>query len=198
MQYGLYYNYRKGDYLRIVFNNVNNHDNTEKFDNVEVFYSGNKVDEIRILDFSNIMKIKVEGLLPVINSKVLEIINSTLINHGLSPLETQKNSGFEVGKIINIEKVDDCSICNVDLGNKVVKIVSKSKNLYQGLRCVVCLNGTFMPDGNQLKQVEYKGYLSDGLICSANDLDVTKDSKSDDAIELGDGFELGSDFFQLM
>ena len=78
-RYGLFYNYKTlGDVLLIVFKPTENPDEVIKMDDVVVLKKNNEVIGINIFNISKIMKIKANGFIPLVEDKVLNIINHIL------------------------------------------------------------------------------------------------------------------------
>ena len=118
-RYGVFYNYKTiGDVLLIIFDQRENPDEVIKQDDVVVIKKNKKIIGINIFNISKIMKIKANGFIPLLDDKVLDVINHILENHNLPILEKQKNSGFVVAKITNIEEHPDsdhlhiCTMCD--------------------------------------------------------------------------------------
>ena len=124
-RYGLFYNYKTlGDVLLIVFKPTENPDEVIKMDDVVVLKKNNEIIGINIFNISKIMKIKANGLIPLVEDKVLNIINHILENHQVKPLEKLDNSGFKVAQIVDIEENDYIPFINdEEINNKAFVIL---------------------------------------------------------------------------
>ena len=199
-RYGVFYNYKTiGDVLLIIFDQRENPDEVIKQDDVVVIKKNKKIIGINIFNISKIMKIKANGFIPLLDDKVLDVINHILENHNLPILEKQKNSGFVVAKITNIEEHPDSDhlhICNVDVGeDKELQIVCGAFNAKKDLICVCALPYTFMPSGRQIIPGKVLGVESYGMLCSGRELALDGYENKRGLLELDDKYKVGDDFF---
>lgn len=199
-RYGVFYNYKTiGDVLLIIFDQRENPDEVIKQDDVVVIKKNKKIIGINIFNISKIMKIKANGFIPLLDDKVLDVINHILENHNLPILEKQKNSGFVVAKITNIEEHPDSDhlhICNVDVGeDKELQIVCGAFNAKKDLICVCALPYSFMPSGKQIIPGKLLGIDSNGMLCSGRELSLDGYENKRGLLELDDTYKVGSDFF---
>lgn len=82
-----------------------------------------------------------------------------------------------VGKIINLEKhynSDHLYVCKVDIGNKVIQIVTGASNVKLGDIVPVALDGAVLYDGKKIKKGELRGVISEGMLCSGEELGLTE------------------------
>lgn len=80
-----------------------------------------------------------------------------------------------VGQILSIVKhtnADKLSICEVDVGKKRVQIITGAKNVKVNDKIPVALDGALLPTGKIIKSGELRGVLSDGMLCSGDELCV--------------------------
>ena len=199
-RYGLFYNYKTlGDVLLIVFKPTENPDEVIKMDDVVVLKKNNEVIGINIFNISKIMKIKANGFIPLVEDKVLNIINHILENHQVKPLEKLDNSGFKVAQIVDIEEhpeSDHLHICKVDVGHlDYLEIVCGAFNARKDLKCVCALPYTFMPSGRQIIPGKLLGIDSYGMLCSGRELALEGYENKRGLLELDDTYVVGSDFF---
>ena len=199
-RYGVFYNYKTiGDVLLIIFDQRENPDEVIKQDDVVVIKKNKRIIGINIFNISKIMKIKANGFIPLLDDKVLDVINHILENHNLPILEKQKNSGFVVAKITNIEEHPDSDhlhICNVDVGeDKDLQIVCGAFNAKKDLICVCALPYAFMPSGKQIIPGKLLGIGSNGMLCSGRELSLDGYENKRGLLELDDTYKIGSDFF---
>lgn len=77
------------------------------------------------------------------------------------------------GKIITKVKhpnADKLSICQVDVGKEVLNIVTGATNIEVGDLIPVATNGALLPNGVKIKKSKLRGELSEGMMCSAQEL----------------------------
>lgn len=81
-------------------------------------------------------------------------------------------SGVVVGRIQAIEKhpnADKLSLCEVDTGSEVIKVVCGAKNIAVGQKIPFARVGAALA-GGALKKARIRGVDSEGMICSAGEL----------------------------
>ena len=199
-RYGLYYNYKTlGDVLLIAFEPNAIADEVIKKDDVVVLKKGGETIGINIFNISKIMKIKANGYIPLVDDKVLGVINHILENHDVEVLEKLPHSGFIVAKIVDIEEhpeSDHLHICKVDVGhNDYLEIVCGAFNARKDLICVCALPFSFMPSGRQIVPGKLLGIDSYGMLCSGRELALEGYENKSGLLELDDNYKVGSDFF---
>lgn len=201
MNYSLFYNYKLiGDILMIVFDNSAIPTHKEVTDNVVRIYKDNDLIGINILDFSEIVKIKSHGLIPLPNKKLIDIINSILTNHNIDTLPYKTESGFKIGKVLTCEEHPESThlhILKVDVKSEILDIVCGAANVHEGAIVVVATVGTTMFDGTIIKPGKLLGEVSNGMCCSERELNLTDDQTKRGLLLLDDNYEIGSDFFNV-
>ncbi|MBF8984177.1 phenylalanine--tRNA ligase subunit beta [Lutibacter sp. B2] len=81
-----------------------------------------------------------------------------------------------VGKILEIEKHPDAKsliVTQIDIGEEVIQIVTGADNVKVGDYIPVILNGGRLPDGTKIKKGKLRGILSNGMMCSGQELGIT-------------------------
>ncbi len=82
-----------------------------------------------------------------------------------------------VGKIVGIEKhpdADKLRVCKVDVGSEVLQIVTGAPNVQEGDIIPLALVGAKLPGGD-IKLSKLRGVESYGMMCSIDELNLTKD-----------------------
>ncbi len=80
-----------------------------------------------------------------------------------------------VGRIEKIEKhpeADRLVVCQVNVGNRNVQIVTSATNVFEGALVPVSLDGADLANGIQIKPSKFRGVLSDGMFCSGEELGI--------------------------
>jgi len=83
-----------------------------------------------------------------------------------------------VGKILSVEKhpnADSLQVCQVDFGSEQVQIITGAKNIKVGDYVPVARHGSKLPGGITIKKSKLRGLESNGMMCSINELGLTKD-----------------------
>ncbi len=78
-----------------------------------------------------------------------------------------------VGRIIEIKQhpnADKLLTCNVDIGKETLQIVTGAPNVASGQYVPVAVNGALLPGGIRIKTGKLRGELSQGMLCSAEEL----------------------------
>jgi phenylalanyl-tRNA synthetase beta chain len=93
--------------------------------------------------------------------------------------------GFVVGHVLSAEQhpdADRLKVCKVDLGDVegdgvVATIVCGAPNVAAGQTVAVARPGAVMPDGTKLKQAKLRGVVSEGMILSESELELSASSE---------------------
>lgn len=200
-KYAFYYDYESiGDVLLIVINSSSEIPNKViKKDDVTILYKNDELIGINIFNISKVLKIKAKGFIPLVNEKILDVINHIIENAGLGKLPLQKESGFRVAKIIEIEDHPDSDhlhVCTVDVGDKEpLQIVCGAFNARKDLICVCAMPYTFMPNGAQIIPDKLIGIDSYGMLCSGRELNLEGYEGKRGLLELNNDYKVGTDFW---
>ncbi len=84
------------------------------------------------------------------------------------------------GKIVEISKhpnADRLKICQVDVGETVLQIVTGADNVFEGALVPVALHGAKLPIGVRIKKSKLRGAISNGMLCSEEELGLTDSAK---------------------
>ncbi|MDD6255774.1 MAG: phenylalanine--tRNA ligase subunit beta [Eubacteriales bacterium] len=123
-----------------------------------------------------------------------------------SNIETVEEIGNKFSKIqvARIEKItphpnaDKLVICQLDVGeDELLQVVTGAKNVFEGALVPVIRHGGRLPDGTVIKKGKLRGEVSNGMLCSAEELGyedkvIAKELK--DGIWILDGdFKPGTD-----
>ncbi|MDO5015206.1 MAG: phenylalanine--tRNA ligase subunit beta [Clostridia bacterium] len=108
--------------------------------------------------------------------------------------EGKQLKNIVVGKVVDIyphEDSDHMFVCKVDVGDKVLQIVTGAQNVNKGDFAPVALDGSTIFGNKEIKSGILRGVLSDGMLCSLAELGL---SKNDFPYAIEDGiFILGDD-----
>ena len=116
----------------------------------------------------------------------LEVENIT------DPASDLKN--FTVAKIISVKKhpdADRLQLCEVDIGGEIKDVVCGAANARKDLLTIYAPIGSIIPKSNmEIKKVKIRGVESFGMLCSAEELNLSDDSEG--IIEIDNDFEPGT------
>ena len=80
-----------------------------------------------------------------------------------------------VGKILKIEKhpeADRLVVCQVDIAERVVQIVTAATNVFEGALVPVSLPGADLCNGIKIEKSKLRGVESEGMFCSGEELGI--------------------------
>lgn len=79
-----------------------------------------------------------------------------------------------IGEVVKMEAMPDSdhlSITQVDVGQgELTQIVCGAPNVHQGARVIVAVPGAVLPGGFEIKQAKMRGFESNGMLCSLQEL----------------------------
>ncbi len=122
-----------------------------------------------------------------------------------SIVEGIKNPGAEfknvvVGKITKIEKHPDADklvVCQVDVGDEEIQIVTGAPNVFEGAVVPVAKHKSTLPGGVKITKGKLRGVLSMGMMCSTDELGISKERASGILI-LPDDTPVGEDITKIL
>jgi phenylalanyl-tRNA synthetase beta chain len=95
----------------------------------------------------------------------------------------RSTDGFVVGRVLSAEQhpdADRLKVCTVDIGaedEQPATIVCGAPNVAAGQTVAVARPGAVMPDGTKLKQAKLRGVVSEGMILSESELEISTGSE---------------------
>lgn len=127
-----------------------------------------------------------------------------------SKVETVEQIGGEinnvvVGRIIERRKhpnADRLQVCQVDIGNSIVQIVTAADNIETGDYIPVALHGADLVGGIKIKRGKLRGEVSEGMMCSGKELGLTEEdypgAETYGILILDKPYELGADIKKVL
>lgn len=119
-----------------------------------------------------------------------------------------------VGQVKKIDKHPDADklvICQVDIGDRQIQIVTGAPNVYEGMKTPVCLDGGRVAGGHdgsrtsggiKIKKGKLRGIESDGMMCSIEELgssrDYYPDAPESGLYDMGEDAVVGSDAIEAL
>lgn len=127
------------------------------------------------------MKVPVSWLKEFVDIDIsVEMLADKLVSCGFEIEEIinlrDKITNVVVGEINSINKhpnADKLSICSVNIGNKLITVVTGADNIKQGDIVPVALEGAKLAS-KVIKAGELRGILSEGMLCSGAELELTE------------------------
>lgn len=126
-------------------------------------------------------------------------LNTAIKEAGFEAEVTLDNSPkFVVGLVKECNKHEDSdhlSVTKILVDNdEELQIVCGAANIREGLKVVVAKVGAMMPDGMIIWPGELRGVKSDGMVCSARELQLPDAPDVKGILELSDNYEVGAIF----
>jgi phenylalanyl-tRNA synthetase beta chain len=87
--------------------------------------------------------------------------------------------GVVVAEVLAVKRhpdADRLSVCRVSDGGNEYEIVCGAPNVSAGMKSVLALPGTTLPNGTRLRRSNIRGVESTGMLCSAAELELGEDS----------------------
>ena len=92
---------------------------------------------------------------------------------------------------------DKLSLCEVaDGGGDVHRVVCGAPNVRPGMRAALARPGARLPDGSKIRKSRIRGEVSQGMLCSARELELGDDA--DGILDLGADAPLGADLAEWL
>ena len=110
-----------------------------------------------------------------------EALAGRLTNLGLEVRKIEAFGRLEkviVGKILAIEphpKANLVNVVRVDIGGRILSVISGASNIKEGLMVPVALEGARLPGGIRVRKIKVRGVESAGMLCSEEELGLGKD-----------------------
>lgn len=104
------------------------------------------------------------------------------------------------GKILKIEKHPDAEklvVCQVDIKDEEVQIVTAAKNVFEGAVVPVAKHKSVLADGTKITKGKLRGVLSQGMFCSTDELGLT-DNVATGIMILDENTPLGIDICEAL
>ncbi|MBR2736828.1 MAG: phenylalanine--tRNA ligase subunit beta, partial [Firmicutes bacterium] len=81
---------------------------------------------------------------------------------------------IQVAKIVKIDphpNADKLVVCQLDVGEEeLLQVVTGAPNVFEGATIPVIRSGGLLPDGTKIKKGKLRGEVSDGMLCSAQEM----------------------------
>ena len=113
--------------------------------------------------------------------------------------------GVVVGRILQLERHPDANkllVAQVDVGERTVQVVTGASNVAEGQFIPVALHGAALPGGKTIHKGKLRGVLSEGMMCSAAELNVPEEAVTSGYADgiwiLPDAYPLGQDIHDTL
>lgn len=113
--------------------------------------------------------------------------------------------GVVVGKILTVKEhpnADRLVVCDVDVGDNTIQVVTGAPNISEGDLVPVALAGSKLPSGMRIEKGKLRGVESEGMLCSGDELELTDEDYEgagvDGILILREDYELGVDIREAL
>lgn len=146
----------------------------------------------------------IKEYLPDLEISSFEDFSQKMVSRGIDIESVEftgdKYKNFVVGEVLDKIKhpnADKLSVCKVDIGNEVKQIVCGAPNVEAGQKVCVALTGALIPEnGFEIKEVKLRGELSQGMICSEKELELS--DNHDGILVLESDTKVGTPFYDFI
>ncbi len=104
-----------------------------------------------------------------------------------------------VGKVLSIKShpnADKLSLCQVSIGDGTFPVVCGARNMKVGDKVPLALEGALLPNSMKIRKAGIRGELSEGMMCSEEELGIGEDSSG--IMILEDDLVLGMDIVSAL
>lgn len=131
-----------------------------------------------------------------------DTLSEQLTNLGLEVAELNEIkpqfTGVVVGEISDVQShptADRLSVCRVSAGTEDHQVVCGAPNVYAGMKVPYARIGAILPGGTAIREMEIRGQLSEGMLCSPKELGLSDDHSG--ILDLESSIAVGTDLAQL-
>ena len=117
-----------------------------------------------------------------VSEKAIERLAERLTLAGIEVEGIERTSplqGVVIGRVASVRphpNADKLMLCTVDLGDRSVDVVCGASNVVEGALVPVALDGALLPGGMKIEKRKVRGELSNGMICSREELELEERS----------------------
>jgi tRNA-binding EMAP/Myf-like protein len=169
-----------GDMLAIYLEQTLPATRHSKKDNVVFIYHHDQLIGVNIFQPKTLIKDLEQGIIRRMKPSSIEVFNHRFQQLGVQVVLPTFQSGFVVAEVQQIEPHPDADalfVCQVNIGAKVVQIVTNSQKVKPSHRLVVALPGAMLLDGQVLQEGMMLKVLSQGMFCSEKTLGITPETQ---------------------
>ncbi|MCP3025489.1 phenylalanine--tRNA ligase subunit beta [Halobacillus sp. A5] len=118
-------------------------------------------------DYIDVNDYKPEDLAEIITKTGIEV-------ESVNPV-AEAAKGIVVGRVVSCEQhpnAEKLSLCQVDIGEGILQIVCGAPNIAEGQKVPVATPGAVLPGNFKINKTKLRGEVSNGMICSLQELGV--------------------------
>jgi tRNA-binding EMAP/Myf-like protein len=186
-----------GDMLAIYLEQTLPATRHSKEDNVVFIYHHDQLIGVNIFQPKTLIKDLEQGIIRRMKASSIEVFNHRFQQVGVKVILPSFQSGFIVAEVQQVEPHPDADalfVCQVNIGTKVIQIVTNSQKVKPGHRLVVALPGAMLLDGQVLQEGMMLKVLSQGMFCSEKTLGISPETQVGVYL-LDQQLPIGKDFY---
>jgi len=137
------------------------------------------------------------GVIRQLSMHQIDTLNQYFLKQNLAYVLPPFHSGFNIGEITAIEAHPDADalwICQVNLGQEPIQMVTNSSKVKANHRVVVALPGAMLNDGQMIEEGLMMKEKSQGMFCSQKTLGIFPETQVGVFI-LPENAQIGKDFY---
>ncbi|PPE04713.1 hypothetical protein EELLY_v1c03930 [Entomoplasma ellychniae] len=189
---GMFYNKQFNTLMVCMKNEKHNQIQTTK--NLSILKKDGVIVGFNILD----VEIKInKSFITSTDTEIIEFVNKKINLECKLTLNNQ----FVIGQIDYCESIPQTHLnaCKVNIGEGLnLNVVCGASNAREGIFVIVCLPGSWLPDGKLIVNGKLRGYESNGMLCSAAELKL-EGFNNNGIVELDSYYQnkVGFDFWRV-
>jgi tRNA-binding EMAP/Myf-like protein len=186
-----------GDMLAIYLDQTLPATHHVKKENIVFIYHQDKLIGVNVFQPKTLVDELQQGVIRRMSASAIGILNQKFKQLGINLVLPSFHSGFVVASIQRVEihpDADALFICQVNIGESVIQIVTNSKKVQPNHRLVVALPGSMLLDGQVLVEGMMLKVISQGMFCSEKTLGINPETQVGVYI-LDEKISIGKDFY---
>jgi len=186
-----------GDMLAIYLDQTLPATHHVKKENIVFIYHQDKLIGVNVFQPKTLVDELQQGVIRRMSASAIGILNQKFKQLGIHLVLPSFHSGFVVASIQRVEihpDADALFICQVNIGESVIQIVTNSKKVQPNHRLVVALPGSMLLDGQVLVEGMMLKVISQGMFCSEKTLGINPETQVGVYI-LDEKISIGKDFY---
>jgi tRNA-binding EMAP/Myf-like protein len=186
-----------GDMLAIYLDQTLPATHHTKKQDIVFIYHQDKLIGVNIFQPKNFIKDLQQGISRRMSVTDIEVFNQEFKQLGVNLVLPSFHSGFVVAEVQHVELHPDADalfICQVNIGQSVIQIVTNSKKIQPKHQVVVALPGAMLLDGQVLVEGMMLKVLSQGMFCSEKTLGIIPETQVGIYL-LDEQIPIGKDFY---
>ncbi len=134
-----------------------------------------------LCDFVDIKNIAIDELVDRLTMSGFEVESVQYAGEGLKNIVSAK-----IEKIVKHPNADALQICQANIKDKTLQIITRATNVFEGAIVPLALEGAVLPNGLAIAATKMRGESSLGMFCGKEELGLSVSSDDEDGIYILD------------